>query len=68
MKKNATNSSYFYAKILLLRRGLENYKTASPNRTLAPMVCYFKLLAMQYMWKDIWISQIFQIFNKSSHL
>jgi hypothetical protein len=51
-------------KSFLLRRDLENDKTAS-KRTHASMVCHFKPLAMQYMWKDIRIIQIFQIFNKS---
>lgn len=53
----------FMSKSLLLTRGIENDKTISSNGTCAPVVCHIKSLAMQHMWKDIWIDQkTFQFF------
>lgn len=52
----------FMSKYGTLTRGLENDKTISSKGAHAPVVCHIKSLAMQHMWKDIWINQ------KTSHL
>jgi len=52
----------FMSKCGTLTRGLENDKTISSKWTHAPVVCHIESLAMQHMWKDIWINQKLFIF------